>query len=373
MSPNFHVISPLFWIQSAFRDYFDKSHITDTSLHRTGVTNDVSDYAVRGWNLSYNYGFEPAQDLAEDEAVWITPDLLIALNGWRNRHNMESLLFEAPPANWLSSLPSKLTGRKAVCADVAQIRTWTTFPDGLGARPWSQLGNGRVPEFRAARRTLPQLQDDLRNAPNDSLISVNAHIPTICEEWAVIINHGAAVAASGYCVHTPLGEEQSDNTDESHNILTVFDEAEFHDACRPVAEAMATAAAQASHLSNVSITVGFHSTSPAGMTGNTNQVAERQLSGDRAPKALITDEETTFQPSAVVVEAAPVWCTTPYPYRSIKEITGFLEAIADSRIRQEPKKGDQECRQLGIKGGVDGIYLPDPWMVRRNVHRYDRF
>jgi hypothetical protein len=373
LRPNFHVISPLSWVQSAFKDYFDQSHMTDTSHHRTGTTNDVSDYAVSGWNLSCDYGFEPVQDLTHGDAVWITPDLLIALNGWRNRHNMESLLFEAPPANWLSSLPSKLTGRKAICAAVAEIRTWTTFPDGLGARPWSQLGNGRVPEFRAARRALPQLQDDLRGAPDDSLISVNANIPTICEEWCVIINHGAAVAASGYCIHPSSGKEHSVHTDESHDILTVFDGAKFHDAYRPVAEAVATAAAQASHLNNASITIGFHSASPAGMTGNTNQVAGRQPAGDHALKALIPDEETAFQPSAVVIEAAPVWCTTPYPYRSRRETIGFLEAVADSRIRQDSKENGTEGVQQDIKGGTRNIYLPDPWMVRHNVHRDSRF
>lgn len=347
--------------------------MTDTSHHRTGVTNDVSDYTVRGWNLSCDYGFEPMRDLAQGDAVWITPDLLIALNEWRNRHNMESLLFEAPPANWLSSLPSKLTGRKAVCAAVAQIRTWTTFPDGLGARPWSQLGNGRVPEFRAARRTLSQLQDDLRGAPDDSLISVNTHIPTICEEWCVIINHGAAVAASGYCVHPSSGKEHSGHAEESRDILTVFDGAKFHDEYRPAAETAATAAAQASHLSNASIIVGFHSASPAGMVGNTNQAVERQPVSAPAAQALTSAKETAFQSSAVIIEAAPVWCTTPYPYLSNQETTGFLEAVADSRILQESNEGDQKCRQRGTKGSPDGIYLPDPWMVRHNTHRYDRF
>lgn len=373
MSRNFHVISPLSWVQSAFRDYFNKSHMTDSSHPRTDAIGDIPDYAVDAWNLSCDYGFEPTQDLADGDALWITPDLLIALNGWRHRLGMQPLAFEAPPAGWLSSLPLELTGRQAVCATVAQIRQWEKFPKELGEQPWSQLGNGRVSEFRAARRTLAQLQHDLLNAPDASLISVNAHVAAIAEEWCVIIHHGEAVAASGYCVHLSGGNEDSEQADESRDILTVFDGAKFHDEYRPAAETAATAAAQASHLSNASIIVGFHSASPTGMVGNTNQAVERQPVAAPAAQALISTKETAFQSSAVIIEAAPVWCTTPYPYLSNREITGFLEAVADSCIRRESNESGQEGNQQDIKSGTDGIYLPDPWMIQHNVHRYDRF
>ncbi|WEV68908.1 hypothetical protein OZX73_06400 [Bifidobacterium sp. ESL0775] len=312
-----------------------------------------------GWNLACDYGFEPTQDIADNDAVWIAPDLLIALNAWRKRHDLAPLLFEAPPADWLSSLPIGLTGRKAVSATVSHIRSWTAFPEGLGERPWSQLGNGRVPEFRAARRTLAELQGDLRDAPDDSLISVNAHIPAIAEEWCVIIRDGVAAASCGYCVHPSLNPE-------SHDILTVFDGARFHETYRAIAEAKASAAAQSSHLGNASIIVGFQDTEAWRTPDKRNTPTITERVSD-----LSLFRTSSPSPAAFILEVDPVWCTTPYPFRTVEENRSFLETIADSRVRQRDDGLFETSHGPTRTVPADNVYEPDPWMIRHHIHRYD--
>lgn len=364
MDTNLTIISPLSWVQDAFKSYFDKAHMTDSSHSAiaqrlvaptskpTKATQPESgnshgnrkDYNQKTthWNVTYDYGFEPVRSIADNDAVWITADLLIAQNTWRARYGFPPILLEAPSADWLAKLPKSLTGRTVITTTVCEIRKWDKLPDGLGERPWSQLSLGRVPEFRAARRNLAELQHDLQDAPDDSLITVNAHVAGITEEWCVIIRNGQAVTSSGYCVHLSPDED-------SHDILTVFDNAKFHDSYRALAESTATEAAQASHLGNSSILVGFRNTT-------------EQKSAPSYSAAL---------PQALVLEADPVWCTTPYPYESPKESDAFLDAIADSRLRYDTD-GTLKNRVGDVVASTD-VYSPDPWMVRYAAHRYDRF
>ncbi|WEV47286.1 hypothetical protein OZX62_03120 [Bifidobacterium sp. ESL0690] len=387
MSVDLTIISPLSWVQDAFKEYFDKLHMSDSSQSSiaftgTGFTKEktpLSCDAIQmkpqnhkenervsldgkaisttqrtasatraqsgnlfdNWTATYDYGFEPAREITNTTAVWITADLLIANNAWRIRHGLSPLLFDAPAPDWIARLPRKLTQRNVVIVSVSEIRAWNELPEGLGERPWSQLSRGRVPEFRAARRNLGELQHDLSQAPENSLITINTHIDRIREEWCVIVSGGKAAASSGYCVHRS-GDE------DSHDILTVFDGARFHDSYRAAAESAATQAAQASHLDNASIIVGFR------------DFIENKM--PLPPSAV---------PQPVIIEADPVWCTTPYPFQTPDEINAFLQAIADCRITQSDD-GTFKKRN-GQSVPESDIYVPDPWMVSHAEHQYDRF
>ncbi|MCO6557840.1 MAG: hypothetical protein J6575_00045 [Bifidobacterium sp.] len=357
MSADLTIISPLSWVQDAFKGYFDKTHMSDSSHsdgafaegaderaskpQTTSATSPVAENPLGYWTTAYDYGFEPARGIKDNTAVWITPDLLIANNTWRIRHEFKPLLFEAPASDWLARLPRKWTQRNVITVPVSEIRTWPELPKGLGERPWSQLTLGRVPEFRAARRNLKQLQDELHKAPDDSLITVNTHINGISEEWCVIVNGGKATASSGYCVHRSQDED-------SHDILTVFDGARFHDSYRALAESIATRAAQVSHLDNASIIVGFRN------------VAENKI-----------PPSSTAISRPLIIEADPVWCTTPYPFETAQEITAFLKAISDCRIVESDN--DTFKKRSGQSVPETDIYVPDPWMIRHAEHRYDRF
>ncbi|MDF7665344.1 hypothetical protein [Bifidobacterium sp. ESL0745] len=421
----------------------DSSHLATVQrpVTRTEATQPESDNSsengkdcnqtTRHWNVTYDYGFEPIHAIKADDVIWITADLLIAQNTWRARHSLPPILLEAPSADWLASLPKTLTGRTVITTTVSEIRKWDKLPNGLGERPWSQLSLGRVPEFRAAQRSLTELQRDLRDAPDDSSITVNTHVADITEEWCVIIRNGQAVASSGYCVHLSPDED-------SHDILTVFDNAKFHDSYRAIAESTATAAAQASQLCDASILVGFRNTNVAD-EGITDQPLNANPN-DSQPKKLVVEKSavkkstaersaaessstntqsliSTLQgtedarqfpisspqeqqpvqqspmmshsstlslqpqepvpsssaelPEALILEADPVWCTTPYPYETLEETNAFLDAIADARLRQD---ADGTLRnQLGNVIAPVDVYSSDPWMVRHAAHRYDRF
>lgn len=344
------------------------------------------------WAATYDYGFEPARGVKNGDAVWITADLLIANNAWRMRHNLSPLLLEAPAPYWLATLPRTFTRRTVITAPVSHIRAWTALPDGLGERPWSQLSGGRVPEFRAARRNLRQLQNDLNQAPDDSLITINTHLDGISEEWCVIVKRGKAVASSGYCVH----RSQDEN---SHDILTVFDGTRFHDSYRGIAESLATRAAQTSHLDDASIIVGFLAADGDGETGRgITQDSSDKDSSDKDSLNIVSSNmglpNTTSSdtgslnttspdtgspkplpspsnPQPVIIEADPVWCTTPYPYETVEEANAFLRTISDSRLYGN---GDGTFRkENGQTVAQAEIYVPDPWMVRHAAHRYDRF
>ncbi|WEV59548.1 hypothetical protein OZX67_03110 [Bifidobacterium sp. ESL0728] len=395
------IISPISWVQEAFKEYFDKAHMTDSShwhdasaqtenngqktsrnpshtrfeaqpdrenradlpdtfsrktKPETSTTKQTqSENLVDNWTATYDYGFEPARGIENGNAVWITPDLLIANNAWRARHNLPSLLFEAPAADWLARLPQELTQRSVITLPVSQIRAWNELPDGLGERPWSQLSSGRVPEFRAARRTLHQLKLDLKQAPDESLITISSHVDCITEEWCVIVGGDKAVASSGYCVHRSADED-------SHDILTVFDGARFHDSYRLIAESLAAKAAQAVHLDNASIIVGFRESRGTADNAGDAEPSNMNLQSLQYPKAAT-------QP--VIIEADPIWCTTPYPFETAKEANAFLKAISDSRI-YETDDGMFKKRNGQSVMEADA-YAPDPWMVRHAAHRYDRF
>jgi hypothetical protein len=331
------------WVENAFDDYLTPFLIRNTI-----------DTAAE-WRIIHDNGLAPVTDLANSDAVWISPEALIALNAWAAERRKSLLHLATPPNDWLSRLDARLTGRTVFSVPAGEIRVWTTLPKALGQRPWSQLSQGRVPEFRAARRNLPQLQQALANAPDDSSITLSGHIPAIHEEWCIIIDNGSAVAASGYCVHKSVGQlGTSDHLDatetpemfaghnrtesfdiqETHDIITVFDGAHFHKAYREQAIAAATAAAQSSGLLQASVIVAFAANRP------------------------------------YIIEADPLWCTAPYPFESDRETKAFLTAIANCRFNENDRNG---ANTQGKVLPTNEFYQPDPWMQLHNRRRYAGF
>ncbi|WEV75847.1 hypothetical protein [Bifidobacterium sp. ESL0800] len=203
---------------------------------------------------------------------------------------------------------------------------------------------------------------------------------------------GKAVESCGYCVHRSLDED-------SHDVLTVFDGARFHESYRTIAESFATQAAQASHLDNASIIVGFRNTSgvaknaelanaestdtePANVTsGNTertNGKSEDPKSANTKPANAEPANPEPVNPrlsipgiEPIIIEADPTWCTTPYPYETTEATNAFLKAISDSRI-YKTDDGIFKNRN-GQSVPATAVYAPDPWMARHAAHRYDRF
>ncbi|RBP99493.1 ATP-grasp domain-containing protein [Bifidobacterium xylocopae] len=270
------------------------------------------------------------KDLERSDAFWIAPGLLIASNTWLKAQDLPTLSPPSPSPHWLERLAQsapELSGRPVLTATAETIREWTAWPAPLGERPWSQLAQGRVTAFRAARRTLTQLRNDLASAPSDSLIQLSGQVNGIGEEWRVVLSDGQPVAASGYCIHSPAG---------SQRILSVFDGARFDPANRPAVMAAARRAAQATGLHYATIDLAFV---PAG-----------------APQPLADQRPQAWSP--VVMEADPLWCAAPYDYGPAGT-AAFLDALAES----ESAPAD----------ATDPPYAPDPWMVREFSRRYAAF
>ena len=258
--------------------------------------------------LHHHHGFGPVREVGVKEAIWITPGLLIAQNAWLTSQGRPSWALSAPPTLWLDELDQSLTERRILTVTAATILTWRRLPSGLGQRPWSQLAAGRVSGLPAARRTLEGLQNDLRTAPAQSLIRIQTHLPSIHEEWRVIIDRDRIAASSGYCLHEDEG---------SRAITTVFDGAIFDPRHRTIAENCALQAAKGRSLAPISVDLAF-------------------LRGSDRP---------------LVLEGNPVWCAAPYAYGP-QGMVSFLKAVATCRT--DP---------------VDP-YQPDPWMLREFGGRF---
>ncbi len=258
--------------------------------------------------LHHHHGFGPVRGVGAKEAIWITPGLLIAQNAWLASQGRPSWALSAPPTMWLDGLDQSLTGRRILTVTAATILAWHLLPSGLGQHPWSQLAAGRVSGLPAARRTLVDLQRNLRTAPPQSLIRIQTHLPNIHEEWRVIIDRDRIAASSGYCLHE--GED-------SRVITTVFDGAVFDPRHRTIAEDCALQAAKGRSPAPISVDLAF-------------------LRGSDRP---------------LVLEGNPVWCAAPYNYGS-QGMVSFLKAVA--ACRTDPANP----------------YRPDPWMLREFGGRF---
>lgn len=258
--------------------------------------------------LHHHHGFGPVRGVGAKEAIWITPGLLIAQNAWLASQGRPSWALSAPPTMWLDGLDQSLTGRRILTVTAATILAWHLLPSGLGQHPWSQLAAGRVSGLPAARRTLVDLQRNLRTAPPQSLIRIQTHLPDIHEEWRVIIDRDRIAASSGYCLHE--GED-------SRVITTVFDGAVFDPRHRTIAEDCALQAAKGRSPAPISVDLAF-------------------LRGSDRP---------------LVLEGNPVWCAAPYNYGS-QGMVSFLKAVA--ACRTDPANP----------------YRPDPWMLREFGGRF---
>jgi hypothetical protein len=350
-----HVISPLGWIAEAF------------AMPQDSAAADCAAGRIPGWRIVQHSTLEPARGLADD-AIWIAPETLVSLNAWRERQDLEPLMLRAPRPDWPDLLPSDLSGRSMLIATVAEIAAWHEFPAGLGPQPWSQLYNGRVAGFNAARRNLDVLQSAISDATAKSNIMLSEHVPGISEEWNVLVHHGFAAAASPYCLHAPP---------DSHDIVTVFDLPAdgLYAACDSAQpDYPQLAHPQSTHPQPESLQSTyphwhFHQRYRAIAT----QAAERAAAatGTRDASMLIAFRAEGDAP--IILEIDPVWCSTPYPYDT-QGMHAFMESIAEARLFPSARLvshphalGDLATRQ---QQESDSLFIPDPWMVARYANRY---
>ncbi|MEE8725091.1 MAG: hypothetical protein SOI15_03355 [Bifidobacterium crudilactis] len=235
-----------------------------------------------------------------------------------------------PQKDWPTRLGRELLGRSAVESTVGAVLNWGSYDDsGLtdgaapgGCAPWSQLVNGRVPDFPAAQRDLPVLQRALAHAPADARILVSTHVPDIAEEWMVVVHCGHAIAAQGYCIHQPVG---------SRNIISVFDGAAFTEGNIEHAIQLAEAGAKRLNIDSVVMNIAFRSDS-----------------------------------MALVLEALPTWCTPLYAYPA--QATGqLLQAIADCSLPDEFNGAEAS---VGGDETDSRVFQADSWMKRCYASRF---
>ncbi|MCI1673592.1 MAG: hypothetical protein LKI34_05185 [Bifidobacterium tibiigranuli] len=351
-----HVISPLGWIAEAF------------AMTQISAAKDCAAGCIPGWRIVQHSTLEPARGLADD-AIWIAPETLVSLNAWRERQDLEPLMFRAPRPDWPDLLPSDLSGQSMLIATVAEIAAWHELPAGLGPQPWSQLCNGRVAGFNAARRDLDALQSAVSDAPTESNIMLSEHVPGISEEWNVLVHHGVAAAASPYCLHAPP---------DSHAIVTVFDlpadglygisESAYSQPDHPQLAHLQSTHPRPESLQSTYPHWHFHQRYRAIAA----QAAERAAAatGTRDASMLIAFRAERDAP--IILEIDPVWCSTPYPYDA-QGMHAFMESIAEARLlpsaRHIPRPYALDNPAIEQQES-DSLFIPDPWMVARYANRY---
>jgi hypothetical protein len=357
-----HVISPLGWIAEAF------------AIPQDSAAADCAAGHILGWRIVQHSALEPARDLADD-AIWIAPEALVSLNAWRERQDLEPLMFRAPRPDWPDLLPSDLSGRSMLIGTVAEIAAWHEFPAGLGPQPWSQLCNGRVAGFNAARRDLDAVQSVVSDAPAESNIMLSEHMPGISEEWNVLVRHGVAAAASPYCLHTPP---------DSHAIVTVFDlpadglygtsesaysqpdhpQLAYPQSTHPQPESL-----QSAHPQFAYTQWHFHQRYRAIAA----QAAERAAAATGTSDASMLIAFRAEGDAPIILEIDPVWCSTPYPYDT-QGMHAFIESITEARmfpsarLVSHPHALDAPATRQ--QQDSDSPFIPDPWMVARYANRY---
>lgn len=369
MTRTLHVFSPLAWIGEVFGEELETepdtgapnracvSNDTDTTggdgRHTPTATSEAIDRRPRAhggsrdwrvvvhhtWNLAGDNaltggdangdgdGPSAAGRIGEHDALWIAPDLIVRCNAVRMRNGLAPWRFMAPARQWMANLPTELSGRSIVVTQVDELRCWRRFPGALGERPWSQLCDGRVSGFNAARRDITELHHALSAAPGDSTIMVSGHLAGISEEWNVTMRRGRAVASCGYCLHLPP---------DSHRIVTVFDEsakALFHARYRARAEHLAERAAAAAGPISASLLIAFRTPSDPG----------------------------------AILEAEPVWCATPYPVGA-HDMAAVIDTIAETRIIGGTALAARKAAGAAddaVDHGAEHEFRADPWMARR--------
>jgi hypothetical protein len=354
-----HVISPLGWIAEAF------------AMPQINAAADCAAGCIPGWRIVQHSTLEPARDLADD-ATWIAPETLVSLNAWRAQQDLEPLMFRAPRPDWPDLLPSDLSGRSMLIATVAEIAAWHEFPADLGSQPWSQLCNGRVAGFNAARRDLDALQSVVSDAPAESNIMLSEHVPGISEEWNVLVHYGVAAAASPYCLHTPP---------DSHAIVTVFDlpadglyaasdfaQTGFSQFAYPQLAHPQSKSPQPTQAQFAYPHGHFHQRYRAIAA----QAAERAAAAIGTSDASILIAFRAEGDAPIILEIDPVWCSTPYPYDT-QGMHAFMESIAEARLlpsarhASHPHALDAPATE---QQESDSPFIPDPWMVARYANRY---
>ena len=352
-----HVVSPLAWVGEQMAAEATRV----TSLRSESVldaSTHVSGQRSAPWTIKVHNGLSPLLDLDDcDDALWISPGLLIALNTWRQAVGKATIALGSPPADWSSRLSRSLLRRTLLVTTARQILGWRTMPAALGERPWSRIANGRVDEFPAARRDIETLQSALAEAPEDSHIELSSHVQDVTDEWSILVDNGVPVASSPYCVHRPAG---------SRTITTVFD---------------------------VESPDPPHRDNTATLGGTRREW--RDLFDERHREASIETAKRAVQAAGIdcasvlvawcahdrrpfILEIDPVWCSTPYPYRPLGNRTGaptitnlgvFADAVISARLNHRSHLSNLLPEQPTVHPS-DPVYIPDPWMVRSFSRRY---
>ncbi len=315
-----HVISTMPWIADSFAEALAPR--IDGGEERAD-RNDA-------WRVVRHELWRPAADMVSaidddpDAALWIAPAALVALNFWRRQHGLRPWNMRSPGPRWMERLPMRITGRRMINVTARELRGWSVYPDELGDRPWSQLCDGRVEGFNAARRDIATLHTDLRQAPDDTLLTLHNHLTGISEEWNVVVHRGEAVASSGYCLHRPP---------ESHRIVTIFDmdtARRYSHRIDPQEAADDSRGTGIGAMRDVDAS-GFHESyrRPA------ERIAQEACARGGLDEASVLVAFRSADEAAVVLEATAVWCSTPYPY-SRPQMLAVLEAMAVSRCSTPP-------------------------------------
>ncbi|MCI1636450.1 hypothetical protein [Bifidobacterium sp.] len=311
------------WIWDAFQDVFGQSQ--QQGLQVGGVTQ-----------LRHHIDLWPLEDIRCHDQLWATPAFVIAQNAKMQAAGLDPMLMLTPQYSWPTLLGRKLLGRAALVTNPETVLNWDSFEDsGIAElrdqsyvseaqqqQPWSQLVNGRVPDFPAAQRDLSALQQALKHAPAHSHILISAHTPDIAEEWMVTVHHSHAIATQGYCTHNPPG---------STEILSIFDGAQFTQSNIPMVEEVAEEAARRLNIVSAVFNIA--------VCGNA---------------------------TAIVLEALPTWCTPPYRYAHTSS-DALLCAVADCSL---PKDATFEHDRSQVAIDTQQIFHPDPWMEQSFAKRF---
>ncbi|MFT8639650.1 hypothetical protein [Bifidobacterium sp.] len=357
---DFHIVTDLQWIWESFKS---------------------GEQLLSGqWNFEHDLGLWPIPHLGENDALWIDPASLVANNAWRAHHGQPPILLLAPPDRWLDGLSQRLLDRPVAFRSVAEILDMRKLPEAFSERPWAQPAEGRISGFRAARRSLAQLQHDLlmgsdhgsgsrastgpahrQQAPEESIIRLEGHITDITEEWMVAVAGGVALAASPYCIHqgNPYGANS-----ESEEIVTIFDLSATREVAFSIeAEGMAGKSGMR-HFDE------GHRSMALGIVGDA--LTQSHVQDDFAG---MIDVAFRAERPPVILEIAPLWCSGPYGFSSTEQAS-ILKAVASGRVGAAEESGchagADERTMRNEQDGTMKVFTAGPWMRQHYAQRYIR-
>lgn len=336
---HFHIVTDLQWIWDIFQ---------------AGASR-LADH----WQFKHDLGLWPIPHLDAHDAVWIEPASLVAHNALFELHGQEPIALLTPRELLLESFNRQFLGRTVMSCSVEDIRVMNHYPNNVGNNPWSQPAEGRISGFRAARRSLEQLQSDLLQAPQESLILLQQHVPEITEEWMVPVASGDVFAASPYCIHI----EENTNATHAEAIVTIFDiAAKRNDSPTPIG--VANNREYDGHMR-------FDCAHGAEAMRLTHAALMMSEISDKVT-AMVNVAFRREQPP-IILEISPIWCSSPYGLSACDQAR-MLQAVAASRVSAQNIHEYDTSTLSEHPSHNDGkamrIFRPGPWMRQHYAHRY---